>query len=118
LLTNEYGMPIGGFSKYEYTRRLPGRPQGIVAICKKPKYSKTRKKKMAERPMVKQFCNVNTEASVIWHDPVQKAEWAERHRLFQKEAKRRNEYEYPRLWDYIRHVLNEEKSAAQKSVKN
>ena len=61
---------------------------------------------------------VNAEASVIYHDPELRAAWEERHIAFMKEAKRRGEYEYPRLWDYIRHVLNEEKKAAEKSVKN
>ena len=73
---------------------------------------------MAERPQVQRFCQVNAEASAIWHNPELKAEWEARHKVFMREAKRRNEYTYPRLWDFIRHELNREKTEAEKSVKN
>ena len=108
---------VGELNENEYARRLPGHPPGISAVCNKPKYTKAQKKKMAQRPQVQRFCQVNAEASVIWHNPEQKAVWEKRHRAFMREAKRRNEYTYPRLWDYIRHELNREKIEAEKSAK-
>ena len=109
---------VGELNKNEYARRLPGHPNGIVAVCNKPKYTKSQRRKMAKRPQVQRFCQVNAEASAIWHNPELKAKWEARHKVFMREAKRRNEYTYPRLWDFIRHELNREKAEAEKSVKN
>lgn len=107
---------IGELNKNEYSRRLPGHPPGISAVCDKPKYTKAQRKKMAQRPQVQRFREVNAEASVIFHNPEQKAEWQKRHAAFIREAKRRNEYAYPRLWDFIRHELNREKTEAEKGI--
>ena len=106
----------GEWSENEYTRSLPGHPEGIASICKKPHYTKAQKKKMAQRPQVQRFCAVNKEASEIMHNPVLKAEWEERHKAFRREASRHREYEYPRLWDFIRHMLNKEKSETEKGI--
>ena len=99
------GMQIGSLNENEYSRRLPGRPDNITAVCNKPKYSKARKKKMAQRPMVKAFVAVNAEASVIWHNPERKAEWEARHKEALREGSKHNRYVPVRLWDYIRHEL-------------
>lgn len=108
----------GEWDKENYSRRLPGHPKGIVSICKKPRYTKKQKKKMAERPSVKRFCQVNAEASAIMHDPVLRAEWEKRHVAFQHAARQAGEYTYPRFWDFLRHALNEAKKAAEKSIQN
>ncbi len=107
---------IGGINSKEYTRRLPGHPDNIVSICQKPRYTKAQKKKMAQRPQVQRFCEVNKEASAIWHNPELKAEWAARHVAYMHEAKRHGGYTYVRLWDYIRHELNKAKSEAVESA--
>ena len=117
LNTSTVNARVGELSKDEYARRLPGHPQGISSICKKPKYTKSQRRKMAERPQVKRFCEVNAEASAIMHNPELRAEWEARHRAYILEAKRRGEYTYPRLWDFIRHMLYKEKTAAEKAVK-
>jgi len=108
----------GEWDKDNYTRRLPGRPDGIVSVCKKPKYSKKQRKEMAERPAVKRFCQVTAEASAIMRDPVLRKEWEERHLEFQRAAKKAGEYPYTRFWDYLRHTLNQAKIEAEKGIQN
>lgn len=108
----------GEWDEYNYTRRLPGRPENIVSICEKPKYTKTQKKKMAKRPQVQRFCQVNAEASAIWHNPELKAEWAARHAAHKREGSKHNKYVYVRLWDYIRHELNKAKTESEKGIQN
>lgn len=107
---------IGGIGSKDYTRRLPGHPESVVSVCKKPHYTKAQKKKMAQRPQVQRFCEVNKEASAIWHNPELKAEWAARHEAYMHEAKRHGGYIYVRLWDYIRHELNKVKAEAAESA--
>lgn len=108
----------GGYGEDDYTRRLPGHPPGVSAICKKPRFSKAQRKKLAKSAQMKRMTAVNAEASVIYHTPELRAAWEARHMAFMEEAKRRGEYEYPRLWDYIRHVLIEENKAAENSIKD
>jgi len=108
----------GEYSKTEYTRRLPGHPENIVTICNKPNYSKARRRQMAKRPQVLRFVEVNKEAHAIFHDPAQKAEWEARHKQYLRETDKSREYVYVRLWDWLRHVLLQEKTAAAKSVQN
>ena len=98
-----------------YLRSLVKDKHKVMAVCKKPKYTKAQRKKMAERPQIKRFNAVNVEAQKIYHDPVLRAEWEERHEVFKIEAKRKGEYTYPRLWDFIRHELNLAKKEAKKS---
>ena len=106
----------GEYDKDNYTRRLPGHPENIVSVCKKPRYTKKQKKKMAERPIVRRFCEVNAEASAIFHDPVLKAEWQERHNAAKREGSRHNVYVQERLWDYVRHELSAAKKEAEKAI--
>lgn len=108
----------GEFGPDDYTRSLPGHPPGVSAICKKPRFSKAQRKKLAKGSQMKRMTAVNAEASVIYNNPELRAPWETRHLAFMKEARRRGEYDYPRLWDYIRHVLIEEKKSAEKSIKN
>ena len=96
----------GSYGKKDYLRRLPGHPEGIVSVCKKPKFTKSQKKKMAKRPQVQRFCQVNDEAHEIWHTPELKAEWAAKHKAARQDASRHNYYVPVRLWDYIRHEIN------------
>ena len=116
ILDSRYKAYYGEVDSENYVRRLPGRPEKIVTICKKPRYTKAQKKKMAQRPQVQRFCEVNKEASAIWHNPELKAEWAARHEAYTREAKRHGGYVYVRLWDYIRHELNKAKSEASQST--
>ena len=100
---------IGELDDEHYARRPVGHPDGIAILCKKPRYSKKQRKQMAKRPQVKRFGEVNLEAQAIYHDPVRRAEWEARHKAAQQEASRHGNSIYPRLWDYIRHELNEAK---------
>ncbi len=102
----------GSIDKDHYLRPLPGRP-GYAAYCHKPDYSKKKRKEMSERPMVKAFSQVSTEASAILRDPVQREAWAEKHRAALREASRHqrmpDEKGKPvvpaRLYDYIKKEL-------------
>ena len=89
-----------------YLRSLVKDKSKVMAVCQKPKLSKQQRKQMAKRPQIQRSNAVLKEAQVIYHDPVLRAEWEQRHVAFQREAKRRGDYTYPRLWDYIRHELN------------
>ena len=97
-----------------YLRTLVKDKSKVMAVCKKPNYTKEQRKKMAKRPQIKRFNSVNKEAQVIYHNPVLRAEWEKRHEEFIREARKKGEYTYPRLWDYIRHELNLAKKAAEK----
>lgn len=108
----------GEWDAKNYTRRLPGHPDNIVSICKKPRYTKAQKKKMAERPTVKRFCAVNAEAQAIFHDPVSRAEWEARHQEARRKGSRYKFYVPVRLWDFIRHELNVAKNEAEKGSEN
>ena len=102
----------GSIDKDHYLRPLPGRP-GYAAYCRKPDYSKKKRKEMSERPMVKAFSQVSTEASAILRDPVLREEWAEKHRAALREASRhqrmpdaKGKPAVPaRLYDYIKREL-------------
>ena len=102
----------GSIDKDHYLRPLPGRP-GYAAYCRKPNYSKKKRKEMAQRPMVKAFSQVSTEASAILRDPVLREEWAEKHRAALREASRhqrmpdaKGKPAVPaRLYDYIKREL-------------
>ncbi|MBQ7631619.1 MAG: hypothetical protein IJS82_02545 [Paludibacteraceae bacterium] len=89
-----------------YLRTLVKDKHKVLAVCKKPHYTKKQRKEMAKRPQFQRFKAVNAEAQRIYHDPVLRAEWEERHAAFQKKARKSGDYTYPRLWDYIRHELN------------
>ena len=96
-----------------YLRTLVKDKHKVMAVCKKPHYSKQQRKAMAKRPQIKRFNSVTKEAQMIYHDPALKAEWEARHEAFQHEARKKGEYTYPRLWDFIRHMLNLAKQQAQ-----
>ena len=97
-----------------YLRTLVKDKHKVMAVCKKPRLTKQQRKKMAERPQIKRSNAVIKEAQVIYHDPVLRAEWEAKHAAFQREANKKGEYTYPRLWDYIRHELNLAKVDAEK----
>lgn len=107
---------IGSDGKNDYLRRLPSRPEGIVARCKKPHYTNARKRKMAQRPQVQRFCQVNAEAKAIWQSLELKAEWAAKHQAARQDASRHNYYVPVRLWDYIRHEINQLKAKAEQDI--
>ena len=96
-----------------YLRTLVKDKSKVMAVCRKPSYTKEQRKKMAKRPQIKRFNTVVQEAQKIYHDPVLRAQWEERHKAFMKEARKKGEYTFPRLWDYIRHELNLAKIQAQ-----
>ena len=102
----------GELDKEFYLRTLVKDKSKVMAVCKKPHYTKKQRKKMAERPQIKRSNMVIMEAHHIYHDPVLRAEWEQRHQDFMRGARKAGEYTYPRLWDYIRHVLYAEKSNA------
>ena len=118
LIAGPMGTHVGSLNENEYSRRLPGRPPGITAVCKKPRYTRSQKKKMAQRTSVLRFTMVSKVAQAIWHDPEKKAEWAVRHEAALKEGKRHNMYVPVRLWDYIRHTLNEDAKANKNAAQN
>ena len=89
-----------------YLRTLVKDKSKVMAVCKKPRLTKAQRKKMAKRPQIKRFNAVTAEAHVIYHDPVLRAEWEKKHAAFQREARKNGDYTYPRLWDFIRHMLN------------
>lgn len=97
-----------------YLRTLVKDKSKVMAVCRKPRYTKAQRKEMANRPQIKRFNSVVTEAQKIYHDPVLRAEWEQRHEAFQREARKNGEYTFPRLWDFIRHELNIAKKAAEK----
>ena len=97
-----------------YLRSLVKDKHKVMAVCKKPKYTKAQRKEMAKRPQIQRFNSVVKEAQVIYHDPVLRAEWEQRHLEFQRVARKKGEYTYPRLWDYIRHELNIAKKSMAK----
>ena len=102
----------GSIDKDHYLRPLPGSP-GYAAYCHKPDSSKKKRKEMSERPMVKAFSQVSTEASAILRDPVQREAWAEKHRAALREASRhqrmpdaKGKPAVPaRLYDYVKKEL-------------
>ena len=70
----------GSIDKDHYLRPIPGRV-GYAAYCRKPEYSKAKKKEMAAHAVVQNFRSINEEACVILRDPAQKALWQEKHLL-------------------------------------
>ena len=97
-----------------YLRSLVKDKSKVMAVCRKPRYTKQQRKEMAKRPQIQRFNSVNKEAQAIYHNPELRAAWEKRHEAFQKEARKKGEYAYSRLWDYIRHELNLAKKEAAK----
>ena len=102
----------GSIDKEHYLRPIPGRT-GWAAYCRKPEYSKNKRKEMAEREMVKTLSQVSAEASRILRDPILKATWEERYRAALREASKHQRmpdekgkpYVPGRLYDYIKREL-------------
>ena len=114
VMSAAFEMYRGELDEDLYLRTLVKDKHKVMAVCKKPRYTKQQRKKMAERPQIKRFNAVNEEAKRIYHDPVLRAEWEQKHAAFKREAKKKGEYTYPRLWDFIRHELNAAMKAAGK----
>ena len=112
-LSAMYEWYKGGADEDNYLRTLVKNKHKVMAVCKKPRLSKQQRKKMAQRPQIQRSNAVIKEAQVIYHDPVLLAKWEKRHEAFQQAAKKKGEYTYPRLWDYIRHELNLAMKAAE-----
>jgi len=112
-LTSAFVRYTGELDGEFYLRTLVKDKSKVMAVCRKPNYTKQQRKKMAQRPQIKRFNSVNKEAQKIYHDPILRAEWEQRHAAFQIEARKKGEYTYPRLWDFIRHELNIAKKAAE-----
>ena len=68
----------GSIDKDHYLRPIPGRV-GYAAYCRKPEYSKEKKKEMAAHAVVQNFRSINAEACAILRDPEQKSLWQEKH---------------------------------------
>ena len=100
-----------------YLRTLVKDKSKVMAVCRKPRYTKAQRKEMANRPQIKRSNSVIKEAQAMYHDPVLRPIWEKRHAEFQREARKKGEYTYPRLWDYIRHELNLAKIAAENEAK-
>ena len=113
-MSREFQMYTGDLDGEFYIRTLVKHKDKEMAVCRKPRFTKQQRKKMAERPQIKRFNTVTAEAQKIYHDPVLRAEWEKRHAAFQREARKAGEYSYPRLWDFIRHELNLAKKEAEK----
>jgi hypothetical protein len=98
-----------------YLRPIPGRT-GYAAYCRKPEYPKKKQKEMAEREMVKKLSAVSKKASVILRDPVQRAEWEDKHRAALREASKHQRMPDAqgkpavpaRLCDYVRRELSKQ----------
>ena len=105
---------VGELDDQLYLRTLVKDKSKVMAVCKKPRLTKQQRKKMAERPFIQRSNAVLKEAQRIYHDPVLRAEWEEKHAAFMREARKRGDYTYPRLWDYIRHEINLAKQATEK----
>ena len=105
----------GSIDNDHYLRPIPGRT-GWAAYCRKPVYSKKKQKEMAEREMVKKLSAVSKKASVILRDPVQRAEWEDKHRAALREASKHQRmpdakgkpYVPGRLYDFIKRELYKE----------
>lgn len=109
----DYLQRIGGTIDDEHwLRPIPGRP-GYAAVCRKPKYTKKEKEAMRETDRAKRFGSLVAEARLIYNDPVQRAEWAQKHAAALREASRHpkmpdkdGRVAVPsRLWDYIQREL-------------
>ena len=105
---------VGELDDQLYLRTLVKDKSKVMAVCKKPRLTKQQRKKMAERPFIQRSNAVLKEAQRIYHDPILRAEWEEKHVAFMREAGKKGDYTYPRLWDYIRHEINLAKQAAEK----
>ena len=113
---------IGGpIDKDHYLRPIPGRT-GWAAYCRKPNYSKAKKKEMAEHLVVKNFRSINEEACAILRDLEQKALWQEKHLQALREASKHQRMPKSngkppvpvRLYDFVKHEI----SLARKSQSN
>jgi hypothetical protein len=111
----------GSIDKKHYLRPIPGRT-GWAAYCRKPEYSKAKKKEMAAHAVVQKFRSINAEACAILRDPEQKTLWQEKHRLALREASQHQRAPRAdgkpnvaaRLYDFIKHEI----SLARKSQSN
>ncbi len=87
-----------------------------TTASRKPEYTKKKQKEMAEREMVKKLSAVSKKASVILRDPVQRAEWEDKHRAALREASKhqrmpdaKGKPAVPaRLCDYVRRELSKQ----------
>lgn len=105
---------VGELDDDLYLRTLVKDKSKVMAVCRKPRLTKQQRKKMAERPFIKRSNAVLKEAQRIYHDPVLRAEWEKKHEAFMREARKKGDYTYPRLWDYIRHEINLTKQSTEK----
>ena len=103
----------GSIDKEHYLRPIPGRV-GYAAYCRKPEYSKEKKKEMAEHFVVQNFRSINQDACAILRDPEQKARWQEKHQQALREASRHQRLPKAngkppvpmRLYDFIKHEIS------------
>ncbi len=103
----------GSIDKEHYLRPIPGRV-GYAAYCRKPEYSKAKKKEMAEHTVVQNFRSINEEACAILRDPEQKALWQEKHQQALREASKHQRQPKAngkpavatRLYDFIKHEIS------------
>ena len=103
----------GSIDKEHYLRPIPGRT-GYAAYCRKPEYSKAKKKEMAANAVVQNFRSINEEACAILRDPVQKALWQEKHLKALREASKHQRMPDAngkppvpaRLYDFIKHEIS------------
>ena len=114
VLSDAFKGYSGELDKNSYVRSLIKVKDNVRAVCKKPRLTKNQRKEMANRPQIKRFNWVTEEAQKIYHDPELRAKWETIHAKFRKEARKKGEYDYPRLWDFIRHTLNLAKIEADK----
>ena len=103
----------GSIDKEHYLRPIPGRA-GYAAYCRKPEYSKAKKKEMAQHAVVQNFRSINEEACAILRDPAQKARWQEIHQQALREASKHQRMPKAngkppvpaRLYDFIKHEIS------------
>ena len=103
----------GSIDKDHYLRPIPGRV-GYAAYCRKPEYSKAKKKEMAAHAVVQNFRSINEEACAILHDHEQKALWQEKHLQALREASKHQRMPKAngkppgpaRLYDFIKHEIS------------
>ncbi len=99
-----------------YLRRIPGRPEYSVK-CKKPRFSKAKRKAYAETERSKIFKAAAQRAKAEYADAEKRAEWQRRYDAAKESQRKRGGSIYdsrgklklpPYLWLYIRKEVHKE----------
>ena len=97
---------VGHVDKRHYARHIPGNGER-AAVCSKPELSEKTKKKKAEHPTCKSFCNYVTISHEILRNPERRALWQARYDEAVRKARKYNKAIQGRLCDYVKHEVSE-----------